>query len=141
MKSKRKCCFVSKETTFYVYPKCACFCTCRYFLFLQLRRDLHHGRLLCSPADANQLAAYIIQCEFPAPQRLKMSKQQSVLPESVVSWADAPPMTKQFNVILPFASQNSVRIGRARRRRYSLMESCKCRLCWRAGATPPARDP
>ncbi|ELT91322.1 hypothetical protein CAPTEDRAFT_180802 [Capitella teleta] len=35
----------------------------RYFLFLQLRRDLHHGRLLCNPADANTLAAYIIQSE------------------------------------------------------------------------------
>ncbi|XP_033750839.1 FERM domain-containing protein 5-like isoform X2 [Pecten maximus] len=35
----------------------------RYYLFLQLRRDLHHGRLLCSPADANLLAAYIIQSE------------------------------------------------------------------------------
>jgi len=35
----------------------------RYFLFLQLRRDLHHGRLLCSPQDAIQLAAYIIQSE------------------------------------------------------------------------------
>jgi len=41
------------------------FVYCRYFLFLQLRRDLHHGRLLCMPADANLLAAYIIQCEFP----------------------------------------------------------------------------
>ncbi|CAH1796465.1 unnamed protein product [Owenia fusiformis] len=35
----------------------------RYFLFLQLRRDLQHGRLLCSPADANLLAAYILQSE------------------------------------------------------------------------------
>ncbi|XP_052796805.1 protein 4.1-like isoform X2 [Mya arenaria] len=35
----------------------------RYYLFLQLRRDLHHGRLLCSPQDANLLAAYIIQSE------------------------------------------------------------------------------
>ncbi|KAK3098300.1 hypothetical protein FSP39_018095, partial [Pinctada imbricata] len=35
----------------------------RYYLFLQLRRDLHHGRLLCSPADANLLAAYVIQSE------------------------------------------------------------------------------
>ncbi|XP_064619239.1 FERM domain-containing protein 5-like isoform X17 [Lineus longissimus] len=35
----------------------------RYFLFLQLRRDLHHGRLLCSQSEANQLAAYIIQSE------------------------------------------------------------------------------
>lgn len=35
----------------------------RYHLFLQLRRDLHHGRLLCSPADANLLAAYIVQSE------------------------------------------------------------------------------
>ncbi|KAI0207138.1 FERM domain-containing protein 5 [Lamellibrachia satsuma] len=36
----------------------------RYFLFLQLRRDLHHGRLLCGPADANLLAAYIVQSEL-----------------------------------------------------------------------------
>ena len=35
----------------------------RYYLFLQLRRDLHHGRLLCSQADALVLAAYIIQCK------------------------------------------------------------------------------
>lgn len=35
----------------------------RYYLFLQLRRDLHHGRLLCSQADALVLAAYIIQSE------------------------------------------------------------------------------
>lgn len=36
----------------------------RYFLFLQLRRDLHHGRLLCPPSDANYLAAFIIQSEL-----------------------------------------------------------------------------
>jgi len=36
----------------------------RYFMFLQLRRDLHHGRLLCTPADANWLAACIIQCKY-----------------------------------------------------------------------------
>ncbi|ESN93224.1 hypothetical protein HELRODRAFT_89129 [Helobdella robusta] len=36
----------------------------RYFLFLQLRRDLHHGRLLCSQNDANLLAAFIIQSEI-----------------------------------------------------------------------------
>ncbi|XP_029643341.1 FERM domain-containing protein 5 isoform X2 [Octopus sinensis] len=36
----------------------------RYCLFLQLRRDLHHGRLLCPPSDANLLAAYIIQSEL-----------------------------------------------------------------------------
>ncbi|XP_056021884.1 FERM domain-containing protein 5-like isoform X3 [Ostrea edulis] len=35
----------------------------RYYLFLQLRRDLHHGRLLCSQTDALVLAAYIIQSE------------------------------------------------------------------------------
>ncbi|XP_050402559.1 FERM domain-containing protein 5 isoform X34 [Patella vulgata] len=35
----------------------------RYFMFLQLRRDLHHGRLLCSPQDAILLAAYIVQSE------------------------------------------------------------------------------
>jgi len=34
----------------------------RYFMFLQLRRDLHHGRLLCSQAKANELAAFIVQC-------------------------------------------------------------------------------
>ncbi|XP_070212577.1 FERM domain-containing protein 5-like isoform X4 [Littorina saxatilis] len=35
----------------------------RYYLFLQLRRDLHHGRLLCSPDDAVSLAAFIVQSE------------------------------------------------------------------------------
>ena len=30
-------------------------------MFLQLRRDLHHGRLLCGALDANVLASYIIQ--------------------------------------------------------------------------------
>jgi hypothetical protein len=36
----------------------------RYYLFLQLRRDLHHGRLLCTLEDSIQLAAYIIQSEL-----------------------------------------------------------------------------
>ena len=40
---------------------------CRYYLFLQLRRDLHHGRLLCSPDDAVTLAAYIVQCRCNLP--------------------------------------------------------------------------
>uniref|UniRef100_A0A0B7AKC0 FERM domain-containing protein n=1 Tax=Arion vulgaris TaxID=1028688 RepID=A0A0B7AKC0_9EUPU len=35
----------------------------RYYLFLQLRRDLHHGRLLCPHEESIQLAAYIIQSE------------------------------------------------------------------------------
>lgn len=35
----------------------------RYYLFLQLRRDLHHGRLLCSPDDAVTLASFIVQSE------------------------------------------------------------------------------
>ncbi|XP_068247357.1 FERM domain-containing protein 5 isoform X1 [Palaemon carinicauda] len=35
----------------------------RYQLFLQLRRDLLHGRLYCSQSDAAQLAAYIVQAE------------------------------------------------------------------------------
>ncbi|CAL1533783.1 unnamed protein product [Lymnaea stagnalis] len=35
----------------------------RYYLFLQLRRDLHHGRLLCPHDESIQLAAYIIQSE------------------------------------------------------------------------------
>ena len=47
-----------KKRAFYVC------CVYRYFLFLQLRRDLHHGRLLCTPADANWLAACIIQCKY-----------------------------------------------------------------------------
>lgn len=33
----------------------------RYQLFLQLRRDLLHGRLYCSQSDAAMLAAYIVQ--------------------------------------------------------------------------------
>ena len=35
----------------------------RYFLYLQLRRDLLHGRLYCMPSDATILMAYIIQCK------------------------------------------------------------------------------
>lgn len=35
----------------------------RYFLFLQLRRDLNRGRLLCSIDQAINLAAYIVQSE------------------------------------------------------------------------------
>ncbi|KAK7086623.1 FERM domain-containing protein 5 [Halocaridina rubra] len=35
----------------------------RYQLFLQLRRDLLHGRLYCSQSDAAILAAYIVQAE------------------------------------------------------------------------------
>lgn len=35
----------------------------RYYLFLQLRRDLHHGRLLCPQDESIQLAAYITQSE------------------------------------------------------------------------------
>ena len=41
---------------------CVQFLSCRYYLFLQLRRDLHHGRLLCSPDDAVCLASFIVQC-------------------------------------------------------------------------------
>lgn len=36
----------------------------RYQLFLQLRRDLLHGRLYCSQTDAQQLAAAIVQAEL-----------------------------------------------------------------------------
>ncbi|KAI1301950.1 FERM domain-containing protein 5 [Halotydeus destructor] len=36
----------------------------RYFLYLQLRRDLLHGRLYCSSNDAASLMAYIIQSEL-----------------------------------------------------------------------------
>ncbi|XP_053643053.2 FERM domain-containing protein 5 isoform X1 [Cherax quadricarinatus] len=36
----------------------------RYQLFLQLRRDLLHGRLYCSQADAAMLASYIVQAEI-----------------------------------------------------------------------------
>ncbi|MPC23295.1 FERM domain-containing protein 5 [Portunus trituberculatus] len=36
----------------------------RYQLFLQLRRDLLHGRLYCSQSDAAILAAYTVQAEI-----------------------------------------------------------------------------
>ncbi|GFT73454.1 FERM domain-containing protein 5 [Nephila pilipes] len=36
----------------------------RYQIFLQLRRDLLHGRLYCSQSDGAMLAAYIIQSEL-----------------------------------------------------------------------------
>ncbi|XP_076847215.1 FERM domain-containing protein 5 isoform X3 [Brachyhypopomus gauderio] len=36
----------------------------RYLVFLQIKRDLYHGRLLCKTSDAAQLAAYILQAEI-----------------------------------------------------------------------------
>ncbi|CAG2116664.1 unnamed protein product [Medioppia subpectinata] len=36
----------------------------RYFLYLQLRRDLLHGRLYCMPSDAAVLMAFVIQSEL-----------------------------------------------------------------------------
>ncbi|KAF5925484.1 hypothetical protein HPG69_001930 [Diceros bicornis minor] len=33
----------------------------RYLVFLQIKRDLYHGRLLCKTSDAALLAAYILQ--------------------------------------------------------------------------------
>jgi len=35
----------------------------RYFIFMQLRRDLLHGRLQCSSNELSILMAYIIQCK------------------------------------------------------------------------------
>ncbi|TSL68230.1 FERM domain-containing protein 5 [Bagarius yarrelli] len=37
----------------------------RYLVFLQIKRDLYHGRLLCKSADAALLAAYILQEKHP----------------------------------------------------------------------------
>lgn len=36
----------------------------RYQIYLQLKRDLLHGRLYCTPTEAALLAAYIIQCKY-----------------------------------------------------------------------------
>ncbi|XP_041792281.1 FERM domain-containing protein 5-like [Chelmon rostratus] len=36
----------------------------RYLVFLQVKRDLYHGRLLCKTSDAALLAAYILQAEI-----------------------------------------------------------------------------
>lgn len=47
----------------------------RYLVFLQIKRDLYHGRLLCKTSDAALLAAYILQGEprgqqgLPGPAR------------------------------------------------------------------------
>ncbi|KAF0041119.1 hypothetical protein F2P81_007017 [Scophthalmus maximus] len=35
-----------------------------YFVFLQIKRDLYHGRLLCKTSDAAMLAAHILQAEI-----------------------------------------------------------------------------
>ncbi|XP_017334112.1 FERM domain-containing protein 5 [Ictalurus punctatus] len=35
----------------------------RYLVFLQIKRDLYHGRLLCKSSDAALLAAHILQAE------------------------------------------------------------------------------
>uniref|UniRef100_H3A0M1 FERM domain containing 3 n=1 Tax=Latimeria chalumnae TaxID=7897 RepID=H3A0M1_LATCH len=36
----------------------------RYLLYLQIKRDIFHGRLLCSFSDAAYLGAYIVQAEL-----------------------------------------------------------------------------
>ncbi|XP_022348563.1 FERM domain-containing protein 5 isoform X1 [Enhydra lutris kenyoni] len=36
----------------------------RYLVFLQIKRDLYHGRLLCKTSDAALLAAHILQAEI-----------------------------------------------------------------------------
>nr|XP_028572072.1 FERM domain-containing protein 3-like [Podarcis muralis] len=36
----------------------------RYLLYLQIKRDIFHGRLLCSFSDAAFLGACIVQAEF-----------------------------------------------------------------------------
>ncbi|XP_017498415.2 FERM domain-containing protein 5 isoform X3 [Manis javanica] len=36
----------------------------RYLVFLQIKRDLYRGRLLCKTSDAASLAAYILQAEI-----------------------------------------------------------------------------
>ncbi|XP_061450750.1 FERM domain-containing protein 5 isoform X2 [Rhineura floridana] len=36
----------------------------RYLVFLQIKRDLYHGRLLCKTSDAALLAGYILQAEI-----------------------------------------------------------------------------
>lgn len=38
-------------------------CASRYLLYLQLKRDIYHGRLLCPFAEAAYLGACIIQGE------------------------------------------------------------------------------
>lgn len=51
----------------------------RYQLFLQLRRDLLHGRLYAPPADAALLGAYVLQCthhQFPRLSTLTLMPMQ-----------------------------------------------------------------
>ena len=36
----------------------------RYQLFMQLKKDLFHGRLVCSREDSALLGSYIVQCKF-----------------------------------------------------------------------------
>lgn len=38
-------------------------CVFRYLLYLQIKRDIYHGRLLCPFADAAYLGACIVQGE------------------------------------------------------------------------------
>ena len=44
---------------------CVCVCVFRYLLYLQLKRDIYHGRLLCPFAEAAYLGACIVQGKFP----------------------------------------------------------------------------
>lgn len=43
------------------WSQCLCALLHRYLVFLQVKRDLYHGRLLCKTSDAALLAAYILQ--------------------------------------------------------------------------------
>lgn len=43
------------------WSRCLCAPLHRYLVFLQVKRDLYHGRLLCKTSDAALLAAYILQ--------------------------------------------------------------------------------
>lgn len=46
----------------------------RYLVFLQVKRDLYHGRLLCKTSDAALLAAYVLQGST-----IRVSSQSQIL--------------------------------------------------------------
>lgn len=50
--------FLLKQQTSYTLPFPVLL---RYLLYLQLKRDLYHGRLLCPLADAAYLGACVVQ--------------------------------------------------------------------------------
>ncbi|KAG5198289.1 hypothetical protein MJG53_012910 [Ovis ammon polii x Ovis aries] len=78
----------------------------RYLVFLQIKRDLYHGRLLCKTSDAALLAAYILQViTLWADRAIAKSGELSSgshcvsFPQSHVPFCGQTPATSELNFL------------------------------------------